>query len=184
MELFHNDGHLSDEGLHAILEGSLSELENLEASEHLGYCVPCLERYLSVLEAGELMQPETPLKDSILRRIGRRARRVFFSRFATVAAAACLVLAFGGSGLYTSMVNPQREGRTPEASQSQNFGQEPGPSLATRLSQATAELPNTLFGWLSPQESNGTPDDDQNQNQPSGQGEQDPANSAPAGNKD
>ena len=35
MELFREDGCLSDEGLHALTTGQLDELGRLEAAEHL-----------------------------------------------------------------------------------------------------------------------------------------------------
>lgn len=38
MELFREDGCLSDEGLHALTAGQLDELGRLEAAEHLAYC--------------------------------------------------------------------------------------------------------------------------------------------------
>uniref|UniRef100_S0DDB0 Zinc-finger domain-containing protein n=1 Tax=termite gut metagenome TaxID=433724 RepID=S0DDB0_9ZZZZ len=99
MELFWNDGHLSDEGLQAIANGQLDELQSLEASEHLSFCDACLGRYLGVLEGTLLLEPERPLKESVLRRIQRKGRAILFSRYATVAAAAALVLAVWGTGV-------------------------------------------------------------------------------------
>lgn len=182
MELFHNDGHLTDEGLNAILQGELDELQSLEASEHLGYCTPCLERYLGLMEAVPLLQPEAPIQENVLRRIGRKAKRILFSRYATVAAAACLVLALGVSGLYTSMPGAKRaDAPLPAASQS-SAAQQQGPSLATRLSEAAVELPNTLFGWMSPQtgEAGRNGQDNEDQKPDEGKETENKPNSAPA----
>lgn len=98
MELFHNNGHLTDEGLRAIVEGGLDELQSLEASEHLSFCDDCLLRYMTVMEGASLLEPERPLKDSVLKRIGRKTRSILFSRYGTVAAAAALVLGLWGTG--------------------------------------------------------------------------------------
>ena len=43
MELFNKEGHLTDEGLRAVVDGTLDEMGRLEASEHLSFCdrLPC-----------------------------------------------------------------------------------------------------------------------------------------------
>ena len=38
MELFDQNGCLTEEGLHAVIGGQLDELGRLEAAEHLSYC--------------------------------------------------------------------------------------------------------------------------------------------------
>ena len=45
MELFNKEGHLTDEGLRAVVDGTLDEMGRLEASEHLSFCDSCLVRY-------------------------------------------------------------------------------------------------------------------------------------------
>ncbi len=154
MELFHEDGHLTDTGLTAIVNSELSELESLEASEHLGFCSLCMDRYLARMEAVPLLQPETPLKISVMRRIGRKARRILFSRYATVAAAACLVLAMWGSGFASTFMGRLQSGPDkPGIAATQQSAATQGefqPSLATRVSRAMMELPQNLFGFLSP----------------------------------
>ena len=40
--LFDAEGHLTDEGLHALQESRLDELGSLEAAEHLTFCDYCL----------------------------------------------------------------------------------------------------------------------------------------------
>ena len=44
MELFNKEGHLTDEGLRAVVDGTLDEMGRLEASEHLSFCDSCLVR--------------------------------------------------------------------------------------------------------------------------------------------
>ena len=47
MELFLENGHLSDEGLAALQSGGLDDLARLEAAEHLAFCDECLARHLA-----------------------------------------------------------------------------------------------------------------------------------------
>ena len=44
LELFNDQGCLTDEGLQALIAGSLDEMGRLEAAEHLAYCDRCLKR--------------------------------------------------------------------------------------------------------------------------------------------
>lgn len=103
MTLFHEDGHITQEGLHAILDGTLDELQSLEASEHLSFCDACLEQYTDLLQEDVLMDPPTPLREGVLRRMHRRALRVVFNKYTTVAAAAVLAVALWGSGFLPTL---------------------------------------------------------------------------------
>lgn len=49
--LFDAEGHLTDEGLHALQEGRLDELGSLETAEHLTFCDYCLARYTALIES-------------------------------------------------------------------------------------------------------------------------------------
>ena len=40
-KLFDAEGHLTDEGLYAIKDGTLDDLGALEAAEHLSFCDYC-----------------------------------------------------------------------------------------------------------------------------------------------
>ena len=51
MELFDQNGCLTEEGLHAVIGGQLDELGRLEAAEHLSYCDKCMDRYTALLTA-------------------------------------------------------------------------------------------------------------------------------------
>ena len=57
--LFDAEGHLTDEGLHALQAGRLDELGSLEAAEHLTFCDYCLARYTALIESApeKLKQP-------------------------------------------------------------------------------------------------------------------------------
>src|SRR5699024_12004762 len=61
MELFREDGCLTDEGLQALVEGRLDELGRLEAAEHLSYCTKCLDRYTAHLTGDKLVAPPRDL---------------------------------------------------------------------------------------------------------------------------
>ena len=54
-ELFLQTGHLSDEGLQALIDGTLDEMQRLEAAEHLSFCDECLTRYTALL-TGDVRQ--------------------------------------------------------------------------------------------------------------------------------
>ena len=50
-KLFDAEGHLTDEGLYAIKDGTLDDLGALEAAEHLSFCDYCLLRYTAMIDA-------------------------------------------------------------------------------------------------------------------------------------
>lgn len=66
MELFNKEGHLTDEGLRAVVDGTLDEMGRLEASEHLSFCDSCLVRYTELLADDTLLVPEMPLTPTVL----------------------------------------------------------------------------------------------------------------------
>ena len=65
MELFNKEGHLTDEGLRAVVDGTLDEMGRLEASEHLSFCDSCLVRYTELLADDTLLVPEMPLTPTV-----------------------------------------------------------------------------------------------------------------------
>lgn len=103
MELFHENGHLTSEGLKALTEGRLDELARLEAAEHLSFCDECLVRYTALLEDAPLAAPKAPLAPGVWQRIRRRTWRIVTSRYATAAAAAAFVLIIWGTGVFQNM---------------------------------------------------------------------------------
>ncbi len=102
-ELFCEDGHLSDAGLHALLNGRLDELGRLEAAEHLGFCTLCLERYTGLLTADVLAEPQTDLAPTVAWRLRKKGMRINLRRYAAVAAAAAVALALWGGGVFHQM---------------------------------------------------------------------------------
>ena len=106
MELFNKEGHLTDEGLRAVVDGTLDEMGRLEASEHLSFCDSCLAD-------DTLLVPETPLTPTVLARVRRRAVRVFFNRYTRVAAVAAFAVVLWGTGVFNSLV-PDRTIRQQE----------------------------------------------------------------------
>ena len=103
MELFHENGHLTSEGLKALTEGRLDELARLETAEHLSFCDECLVRYTALLEDAPLAAPKAPLAPGVWQRIRRRTWRIVTSRYATAAAAAAFALIFWGTGVFQNM---------------------------------------------------------------------------------
>ena len=55
MDVFRNDGHLSDGVLESLIHNgeALDELTRLEAAEHLAFCDQCLQRYTDLLAGTE-----------------------------------------------------------------------------------------------------------------------------------
>ena len=97
MELFREDGCLSDEGLHALTAGQLDELGRLEAAEHLAYCDKCTDRYTALLTADALADPPRDVRRTVMSTIWVRLMQSTCGR----AAAAGLIL-LGCEVLYYS----------------------------------------------------------------------------------
>lgn len=113
MNLFDKDGHLTCEGIKAVADGTLDELQRLEAAEHLSFCDRCLERYTAALTDDVLLAPAQPLAQPVLTRIRRRAAQIFFNKYTKVAAAAALALTMWGTGVFQALV-PTAKPKTPE----------------------------------------------------------------------
>lgn len=167
MELFHDNGHLTSEGLQAIVDETLDEMGRLEAAEHLGFCDDCLVRYTALLTGEVLIAPETPVKEGVMARIKQRVRRILWSKYGTVAAAAVLaVTMFSIGSLAAPMLRDNVTGRPdagdPQTAQTQRAEPEAEhqaetyqPGIADRLegvlSSATNGI-NGFFGGLIPGE--------------------------------
>ena len=89
-ELFTPDGHLTDEALQALINGSLDETGRLEVGEHLSYCDRCLARYTDLLTGEVLEEPPKDQTLPVMRRIFRRQSRTALRRYASAAAAVAL----------------------------------------------------------------------------------------------
>ena len=127
MELFYENGHLTPEGLNALVDGQLDEMARLEAAgipafgpvaaaaEHLSFCDECLVRYTALVEQAPLAAPETPLAPGVWQRIRRRTWRIVTSRYATAAAAAAFALIIWGTGLFQNLGTPREVKPAPPA---------------------------------------------------------------------
>lgn len=100
LALLGEDGHFTAEGLRAIVEDGLDEMQRLEAAEHLSFCDSCLLRYTELLADDTLLEPEQPVAPSVLQRIRRQTMRVLVNRYTTVAAAAVFALIIWGTGVF------------------------------------------------------------------------------------
>ena len=121
MELFRDDGCLSDEGLHAVVAGQLDELGRLEAAEHLSYCDKCMDRYTVLLTADVLEEPPRPARGAVMSTIWVRLMQNTWGRTAVAAVAAVLALTMWRSGTLDQILNSRSQLRSwlPDTSQSQ-----------------------------------------------------------------
>ena len=155
-ELFCEDGHLSDAGLQALLDGRLDELGRLEAAEHLGFCQPCLERYTALLTGDALREPGADLAPTVAWRLRQKSLRVNLRRYAAAAAAAAVALTLWGSGIFHQMAPQGDELLRPQPAASQPARVEaPGAGVSGFVHGvlgAAGELCSGLFsqGWQSP----------------------------------
>ena len=80
--LFDAEGHLTDEGLHALQEGRLDELGSLETAEHLTFCDYCLARYTALIESApeKLKQPMRDLIPQVQALMRLRSFRIMTHR--------------------------------------------------------------------------------------------------------
>ena len=98
MELFREDGCLSDEGLHALTAGQLDELGRLEAAEHLAYCDKCTDRYTALLTADALADPPRDVRRTVMSTIWVRLMQSTYGRAAVAGVAAVLALTMWRTG--------------------------------------------------------------------------------------
>lgn len=117
MELFHENGCLTDEALRAVVDGTLDETARLEVCEHLSFCDACLLRYTALLEDDALLTPEEPVAPGVMQRIRERTMRVLVNRYTRAAAVAVLALALWSTGVFSSLVpklpDPQQSAPAP-----------------------------------------------------------------------
>ena len=98
MELFDQNGCLTEEGLHAVIGGQLDELGRLEAAEHLAYCDKCMDRYTALLTADVLEEPPRSARGAVMGTIWVRLMQNTWGRAAVAAVAAVLALTMWRSG--------------------------------------------------------------------------------------
>ena len=128
-KLFDAEGHLTDEGLYALKDGTLDDLGALEAAEHLSFCDYCLLRYTAMIEAAPdcMKQPMRDLIPQVQNLMRLRSFRIMTNRYVSTAAAVMLAFAlwrfgfFGGVGTVQKPVQHLPEA-TPNVTVSQALG--------------------------------------------------------------
>ena len=170
MELFREDGCLSDNGLHALTAGQLDELGRLEAAEHLAYCDKCTDRYTALLTADALADPPRDVRRTVMSTIWVRLMQSTYGRAAVAGVAAVLALTMWRTGTLeqilstgetvrnwlpetTQTTEPEQLGRPVQddertPTQPEQLGKpvqdrEPKPTLSQKL---TGTLDSLLFG--------------------------------------
>ena len=101
MKLFNGDGHITDEGLRALVAVELDEMGRLEVSEHLDFCDRCVERYSEMLTDDLEIAPPVEIAPVVIHKIRQRTRVVFLNRFTRVSVAAVLAIVIWVGGFYT-----------------------------------------------------------------------------------
>ncbi len=103
MNLFLDNGHLTDEGLQELIDGSLDEMQRLEVSEHLSFCDECLVQYTNLLTEPICIEPKQDLVLPVMQRLRKKVLCVITSRYATAAAAVVLTLCLWVSGFFSGI---------------------------------------------------------------------------------
>ena len=132
-ELFRPDGHLTDEGLRALVGGELDELGRLEAAEHLSFCDACLVRYTALLEGDALQEPPADQTLPVMRRLRRRAAQALASRYTAAAAAVLITGTLWYTGVFAGIAGAftvQGEEMTPQPPAASEAAREEGPGSA------------------------------------------------------
>ena len=143
-ELFLQNGHLSDEGLQALIDGTLDELQRLEAAEHLSFCDECLTRYTALLTGDVLEEPEQDVTLPVMRRLRRRAVKIAWNRYAAAAAAVVITAGLWYSGVFGGAMEALAV--QPPALEQTAQEQQPGPlgQLLERIEGKPARPDNGL----------------------------------------
>lgn len=156
MELFREDGCLTDEGLHALIDGQLDELGRLEAAEHLAYCDKCTDRYTALLTADALSDPPPRVRRTVMCSIWVRLMQSTCGRAAVAGVAAVLALTMWRTGALTLLPDHSSGLRAllptvqttlvPEKLPPEKLGRpvdtKPGETFYTRVSSALESLLN------------------------------------------
>ena len=104
MELFREDGCMTDAGFRAMMDGQLDELGRLEAAEHLSYCDQCMDRYTALLTADALEKPPKSVQGAVMGTIWARLMQNTYGRAAVAGVAAVLALTLWRSGALQQII--------------------------------------------------------------------------------
>lgn len=147
--LFDAEGHLTDEGLHALQDGRLDELGSLEAAEHLTFCDYCLARYTALIESApeKLKQPMRDLIPQVQALMRLRSFRIMTNRYVSTAAAVMLAFALWRFGLFGGVGTVQKPVQhLPEATPNVTVSQ----ALGGMFDSMSSGLSDMLAGCSSP----------------------------------
>lgn len=158
MELFREDGCLSDEGLQALTSGQLDELGRLEAAEHLSYCDKCTDRYTALLTADALSDPPREVHRAVMGTIWVRMMQSTLGRAAVAGVAAVLALTMWRTGALTFVTDhssdlqallpavqttlPEKPLKLPPEKLGKPIDSRPGETFYTRVSSVLESLRN------------------------------------------
>ena len=149
MELFREDGCLTDEGLRAVTTGQLDELGRLETAEHLSYCDTCMDRYTALLTADVLEAPPRSMRGTVMSTIWVRLMQNTYGRVAVASVAAVLALSMWkagtlgqitrlGSELTTILPSSQSQEVQPEAVPEPTIQEPVGKPVETKADRESA----------------------------------------------
>ena len=120
-EYFDEDGHLTDHALRSLIAGEENELRRLEIAEHLSFCDSCIERYALMLEETTLIEPVKSVAENVIAQIKKRAARLLFNKYGTMAVAACFTMTLWFTGIFNMDFQHFEEVRTPYARMEQRM---------------------------------------------------------------
>ena len=141
MELFQNDGHLTDRALAVLIRGEdPGPLGRLEIAEHLSFCDRCLRRYGDALAGTELMVPPRSCRRTVPARARRRTWGAALGRCATAAAAVAAALTIVWSGGLRPLPRPAEAERSAAVERLRSWPERCGDALDRAVSD--------LGGWI------------------------------------
>ena len=118
------EGHLTDEGLYAIKDGTLDDLGALEAAEHLSFCDYCMLRYTAMIDAAPdcMKQPMRDLIPQVQSLMRLRSFRIMTNRYVSAAAAVVLGFVMWGAVSTFGVANPAALLPQQPAARQERFG--------------------------------------------------------------
>lgn len=143
MELFREDGCMTDAGFRAMMDGQLDELGRLEAAEHLSYCDQCMDRYTDLLTADALETPPRSVQGAVMGTIWARLMQNTYGRAAVAGVAAVLALTLWRSGRCSRSSSMVPGGRTCWKLTRASSGSPAGMTRLRRTPRNTAPLRTT-----------------------------------------
>ena len=145
-KLFDAEGHLTDDGLYALKDGTLDDLGALEAAEHLSFCDYCLLRYTELIDAAPacLQEPMRDLIPQVQNLMRMRSIRVFTNKYISIAAAVILAFSLWNFGVFdfdpgNAQQKAERLSEGPRFSVSQSIQQVIG-GIGKTIDQVLEEL--------------------------------------------